>query len=286
MLSLFFSTISAFIAIRFCIIASYRNLGVFSLFSIIIFSTVTFLLFPFAIKNFEIKNFLILLMILILLFGYDIFLLRKNGFKFSCIRCIAGSFFLVLSLLFIVCAKLPHIYDSKEVMKIKTTKEIKKELSKWKNLNSKETSSELTFHKVILSDMQENVLFDGYITGDIASIRIKLITMPLWMEWIGFPHLWHAECISSDYLDCYDKAKLPHQSIPISHQNTSGWQAKFWTFWEQSFVKHIHPFFISSCTLNSVYIPLTDLDKTPIEKEYTIKLQDKLHAPTLSADQN
>jgi hypothetical protein len=115
----------------------------------------------------------------------------------------------------------------------------------------------------------------------MASIRIKLITIPLWLKWMGFSHLWQAECISSDYMDSYDKGVLPAQSIPISHQSASSFENFFWRFFSKSFIEKVHPFFITSCSLNSVYIPLIDMDKTPLEKEYLIKLDDKILSPLL-----
>ncbi|MCX6989188.1 MAG: hypothetical protein NTZ52_06820 [Chlamydiae bacterium] len=272
MLSLFFGTISAFLAVRQCLIVSYRKCSFFSLLIILCFSAVAWIAAPQAIASFSLEHFLWLVSFLILSIGYDLYRLKKNSFKPSPIRVFLSVVFFLLSMLYLSCLKLPYLYTSDPILQLHTTKEEKQEIVTWKTPNGVLQTQSITAHRVIIENRQGVLVFDGYLYGDLASIRLKLMSFPKWMHWMGFPYLWQADTISSDYLIAERKADLPHHFFALDADSKSIWNKVVWGFWQKAFFLQKNNIGIRLSSLASTYIPLVNLEGSSIAHSYTIEL--------------
>ena len=272
MVSLFFGSVSAFLAVRQVLIASYRKWSLFSALLTVFFSLVALLAAPYAIKNFSLEHFSYLAAILFIWACFDLYALKNNTFKFSKLRFVLGSVFIFLSCLFISCVKLPHLYMTEAILQIKATAEEKKEIVTWKTPSGPLQTETITSHRILVEDMQSHVLFDGYLYGDLATIRLKILSFPLWLQWLGLPHLWEAEAISCDYLNLEQKKSSPSDTFSLTSRNTLLWQKILFTFWEKTFFYQGRPFFIHSASLSSTHFPLVDRQGKPLEGSFHLNL--------------
>ncbi|NDD58163.1 MAG: hypothetical protein EBZ47_02765 [Chlamydiae bacterium] len=281
MLSLIFAVTSAFIAIRQCLIISYYRVSFFSVSVILCFSLVATLVTPSALKSLNLRNFFVLAAFFSLWLLIDLYRLKKQQLKFSIFRTLLGICFLMISVIFISSVALPHLHSAKPILKIETTAEEKQEVVTWKNPSSTITSAILPSYRVIIKDMKDHILFDQYLHGDLACIRLKIVQFPTWMQALGFPNLWGADAVSSDYLSAEKHGQFPRDIHPFSIHTRSPFTKYFWTCWKHTFTQGTAPFFIKSCFLESCYIPLADEQGHGIGEYYEISLQYEPSTPLL-----
>ena len=279
MLSLFFGSVNAFLALRQVLIACYRKWNLLSALLTCFFSLVALLVAPHAIKNFSLEHFSYLATILFIWACFDLYALKNNTFQFSKFRFILGCVFIFLTCLFISCVTLPHLYMTEAILQIKTTAEEKKEVVTWKTPSGPLQTETITSHRILIEDMQSQVLFDGYLYGDLATIRLKILSFPLWLQWLGLPHLWTAEAISCDYLNLEEKNSSPSETFALNSCNTSLWQKLLFSFWEKTFFYEGRPFFIHSASLSSTHFPLVDRHGNPLEGSFHLSLSKESSTP-------
>ncbi|MCX6990905.1 MAG: hypothetical protein NTX49_07590 [Chlamydiae bacterium] len=279
MLSLFFGSVSAFLAVRQVLIASYRKWNLFAAVLTVFFSLVALLAAPHAIKNFSLEHFSYLAAILFMWACFDLYALKKNTYQFSKFRFILGAVFVFLSCLFISCVTLPHLYMTEAILHIKATAEEKKELVTWKTPSGPLQTETITSHRILIEDMQSHVLFDGYLYGDLATIRLKILSFPLWLQWLGVPHLWTAEAISCDYLKLEQKKQGPTDTFFLSSRSIPLWQKLLFSFWEKTFFYEGRPFFIHSASLSSTHFPLVDRQGKPVQGSFHLNLSKESATP-------
>ena len=281
MLSLFFGTISAFLAIRQCIILSYRKFSIFSLLIILCFSCVAWIAAPQAIRSFRLEHFLWLASILVVWLCYDIYCLKKNSFKLSPLRLFLSLIFFALSVLYLSCIKLPHLYIADPILHIQTTNEEKERSVTWKSPTGPLQTATLRARRIKIADTKGRDLFDGYLYGDMACLRLQLISFPTWMHRIGFPYLWQADMISSDYLLAERKNQLPHDAFALDSDTSSFWEMVAWRFWKEGFFLKKTPSWIQMTSLVSTHIPLVDLEGSALKQSYTVELLKIESIPTI-----
>ena len=279
MLSLYFALISAFISLRQMLIIRYRSWSALSIITLFFFSALTLILSPHAVKSISFEPLAWLGGVLGLWLCYDIYTLKNQTFKPSKIRILLGMSFAFMAILFVSCITLPHLFASKPILRIELTAEPKKEMVTWKTPSGPLQTQSMTSYRVIIKDMDEKSVFDGYLYGELAAVRLKLLSFPKWMQWLGFPHLWHAEAISSDYLNIEKKRTRPSETFSLTSTLTPFWEQILWRFWEKGFYYEGKPFFLSSFSLTSTHFPLLDRKGNPLKGSFQISLSQESAAP-------
>ena len=275
MLSLFFSTVTTFLFIRQCVIIYFRKWSLDSSFLWIFFLLLSLLFLKKGLFHFELIPFLSLSSVLCSWLLVDIISLKRNTFSFSTTRLVLGSMYFLLALLFLSSVVLPHLQEHQAVLQIQMTAEEKKDLITWKQPEGPLCSQPLIRRRVIISTLEGKTLFDDYMTGEMASIRIKQLTTPLWIQGLGMPSLWDADTISSDYLHIEDKLALPVESKPLVMIRKNVFMSFLWSFWEKGFFSGEPPFPLGESVISSVYIPLVDMEGKTRKGTFILHLSPK-----------
>lgn len=279
MLSLYFALISAFLVLRQMIVIRFRHWSLLSVVTLLFFSALTLILCPHALKSVSFEPLAWLAGILGLWLCYDIYTLKQQTFKPSKVRILLGVGFATAGILFVSCITLPHLFADTAILRIELTAEPKKERVTWKTPSGPVQTQSMTSYRVIIKDMQEKSVFDGYLYGELAAVRLKLLSFPTWMQWLGFPHLWHAEAISSDYINLEKKRTRPSETFSLTGSLTPFWERILWRFWEKGFYYEGKPFFLSSFSLTSTHFPLLDRKGNPLKGSFLIFLSQESAAP-------
>lgn len=285
MLNILFCTLGIFFIVRQIVIAYYRKKWSFvSTVLCCFFACLSALLIPHALHSFSIETFAWTAGILSSVLCYDVYHLKEGTFAFSKVRALCGLSFSVFALLLIFSLSLPHLYRSETLLHIHMTAEKKQEVISWKTPSGSLMTQKVTAYRIEIKDGQGSVLFDDYLYGDLATIRLKFITFPRWMQWIGFPSLWQPDLISTDYLSLKKKNSGPTQSYFLNSQKKNLWQKIVWGFWDTIFFYENNFFFMHSCSLNSVHLPLLDKRGSPIKGSFLMQLSAESKVPYLSKD--
>lgn len=283
MLSITFWTLSAFLLIRLIIITAYRKKwNLLSIASGCFFACLALLLTPHAIHTFSLEPFAWTAAVLSSWLCYDLYHLKNGSFRFSKIRVLCGIAFSAFAVLLVFSLSLPHLFRSEVILHIQMTGEKKQEVVSWKTPSGPLMTQKVTSYRIKIKDMQDTVIFDDYLYGDLAAIRLKLINFPGWMQWIGFPTLWQPDAISSDYLSLERKKAGPSETILLCEKNKNARQKIIWGFWDKIFFYEGHSFFIHSCSLNSTHIPLLNRRGSPIQGSFVLQLSSDSKAPFIA----
>lgn len=164
------------------------------------------------------------------------------------------------------------------------TAEKKQEVISWKTPSGPLMTQKVTAHRIEITDTIGSVIFDDYLYGDLATIRLKFINFPRWMQWIGFPSLWQPDVISTDYLSLQKKKSAPTETFSLNSEEKNLWQKIVWGFWDTVFFFDDHFFFIHSCSLNSTHLPLLDKRGSPIKGSFILQISAESKVPYLLED--
>lgn len=285
MLGMFFGTISIFLSIRQALIGYFKKWSLATCLYFIFFTLLSLFFARQTIRSFDLYKFSILTTGLSLWLSYDVYRLKNSSFSFSYLRWSLGLIFSLLSLLFLACIALPHLYASTPVLKIEMTAEQKKEVITWKNVYGPLNTESLSSHRVIIKDTEENTLFDEYVLGDLASLRMKVINLPRWLQMMGFPNLWSLDSVSSDYMKEKSRIYLPHQTYAVKATRNPFKQLLF-SFWEKSFYFEGKPLWISSVSLSTTHIPILTKKGDAIKGHFKVVLSSHANAPYIAQVEN
>jgi hypothetical protein len=272
MLGLFFGVMSAFLTLRQGIIIYLKKWTIAAAFFFIFFFTMTLFLTKDFIKGFDITKFALMMIPLVLWLGYDIYRLKNHTFQFSYLRFLLAVLFSLLSLLFLSCVSLPHLYRSEAILYINMTAEKKEEIITWKNPHELLMKEHVTKRRVIIENMKGEMLFDDYLCGDLVSLRIKLLCPPKFLQWIGFPQLWDMDTVSADYLKSQNGKSTPQEIFRLDTFHKSFFKRWMWSFWEKTYLLETPNFFNTQATLTSTHLPIIDRKGNSIKGHYTLFL--------------
>lgn len=275
MLPLFFGTVSTFLWIRQCVIIYYKKWSFFSSFLFVYFFLLSLLFLKKAITSFDPLAFSVIICPLCLWLIRDIIHLKDNTFEFSTARLIFGSFFSLLALLFLSSVVLPHMHEHQAILKVEMTAEEKEDLITWKHPDGPLCSEAILRRRVIISTLDGKTVFDDFISGEMASVRIRQLTTPTWLEWMGLPSLWDADTISSDYLSMDVKKKAPIETRPLALIRKNVFYSFLWSFWEKGMFSGELPFPLGKSSLNSIHIPLVDAEGKTKKEQLLLHLSTK-----------
>jgi hypothetical protein len=275
MLGLFFGVMSAFLTLRQGVIIYLKRWTVAAAFFFIFFFTMTLFLTKDLIKGFDITKFALIIIPLALWLGYDIYRLKNHTFQFSYLRFLLAIIFSLLSLLFLSCVSLPHLYRSEAILSINMTAETKEEMIAWKNPREPLMEEPVTKRRVIIENMTGEKIFDEYLCGDLVSIRIKLLCPPTFFQWMGFPQLWDMDVVSADYLKRKNGQSTPQDIFGLDTFHKSFFKRWMWSFWEKAYLLETPTFLRTTATLTSTHLPIIDRKGHAIKGHYTLFLHQK-----------
>jgi hypothetical protein len=168
--------------------------------------------------------------------------------------------YLILAIFILISVYL-HLTKESMLATINVTGITSKEEVEWKNPEGPLQKETLPTHEVLFSFHKEP-LIKAFFWGDVIGVRYKTLELRSIFYWIGFSDIVEVEALCSDYTELEKKLKYPSKVLPLERKKASSFVKFYRSLWKKLFQDSENNFFMKRATLQIVYFPLDETNRS------------------------